>query len=448
MAGAELSAKPPAETATLSVGDVVLLSALVPQEFRNTQAVITRTERSHCTVCVLDETGRFGIGECWPSFADVKLVSSTLRLGNRMVVDGCSGSRTRWLNGHAATIVSHRREGHPCFVHSKRHLNRPPQFNVCICLERPPSPGERLVLIEPRFLSRFDQFAEEATNRLGAVVRHVSTGSLGSTPRCLTPSPSSTLERFASWECDGYEDRQATPDAVAVDGPATARHQPRSRSIPVPRAPRAAQEHVHQTLAHTVMLQLQPIVALMLTTWLMYGLWTWSTSTSTQQSRRLCRQMSPAAFVSRGGSPCRTCTRGGGQIFAGQPLEAFAASTKRIACSPFSAPPWATAVGAALALATGSVWGSAMAYFPRHEAACRTTSLPRRRLAGARFCWEVRPSLPNLRIGMVPPPSLAFVLGALLHCGRKPWELCSIKALPPSLTFTNFGKSVATTVLC
>lgn len=155
-----------------------MLSAGVPLEFRNSRAVITCVKSSHCTACALDETGRFGAGECWPNFADVKLVSTTLRLGNRVVVDGCSGPQTLWLNGHAGTIVSNKRYGHPCFVHSKRHLSRPPQFNVCICLEQPPSPSERLVLIEPRFLFDFDQFTRQTTERLGAVVRKVSSSKL------------------------------------------------------------------------------------------------------------------------------------------------------------------------------------------------------------------------------------------------------------------------------
>jgi len=246
MVEVELLAKHPADTTACAVGDVVLLSAVVPHEFRNSQAVITRTDTSHCTVCVLDETGRFGVGECWPSFADVKLVSATLRLGNRVVVDGCSGPQTRWLNGHAGTIVSHRREGHPCFVRSKRHLSRPPQFNVCICLEQPPSPSERLVLIEPRFLSEYDQFTEEATYRLGAVVRRVSRNSLGSsactltfTPRCLAAVPDSDLpSAFSPLD-------SATPMAAAVvpgvDGPAIFTRQ-RSTSLPQPRKCRSTQE--------------------------------------------------------------------------------------------------------------------------------------------------------------------------------------------------------------
>jgi len=232
-----------AETMICAVGDVVSLSAGVPHEFRNSRAVITRTESSHCTVCVLDETGRFGVGECWPSFADVKLVSTTLRLGNRVVADGCSGPQTRWLNGHAGTIVSHRREGHPCFVHSKRHLNRPPQFNVCICLEQPPSPGERLVLIEPRFLSEYDQFTEEATDRLGAVVRRVSVSSLAFSPCSLTVSPEclASVADFDTPRC--YSELGAATPSVSpgLDG----------SSAPAPQAPSTAQELSARDIAAT-----------------------------------------------------------------------------------------------------------------------------------------------------------------------------------------------------
>lgn len=226
-----------------------MLSGGVPHEFRNSRAVIHRTEESHCSVSILDETGRFGVGECWPNFFDVTLLSTTLRLNNRVVVDGCSGPQTRWLNGHAATIVSHKREGHPCFVRSKRHLNRPPQFNVCICLEQPPSPGDRLVLIEPRFLSEYDIFAMEATNRLGAVVRQVSgssdgeLGSLMGTPRCAASVPD-----FDTPRCCWLSDSATPTVALSSDCPATASclH---LASVPASQAPAVAQELFAHDLA-------------------------------------------------------------------------------------------------------------------------------------------------------------------------------------------------------
>merc|ERR1712045_356293 len=69
-------------------GDIVLLTFGTPPEFRGSHAVVQQVSESHCTVAVLDESMRFGIGECWPNFTSVKVQSEMLRLGSRVVIDG------------------------------------------------------------------------------------------------------------------------------------------------------------------------------------------------------------------------------------------------------------------------------------------------------------------------------------------------------------------------
>jgi len=154
------------------VGDVVLLGVAAPPEYRHRRAVVMHVQRNHCTVCVLDDSGRSAIGECWPGFEDLKLASRTLRLGVRVVIDGCSGPKTQLLNGHTGIIVSHK-QGHPCFIHKGRQ-NNGPQLNVCVRLEQPPKMFQHSVLIEPRFLVAYEERVHEATSQLGDVVRTIS----------------------------------------------------------------------------------------------------------------------------------------------------------------------------------------------------------------------------------------------------------------------------------
>merc|ERR1712000_450912 len=103
------------ETAVRS-GDLVRLGPGVPVEFRDCSAVVTKVSEGHCTVAVLDSSLRIGIGECWPMFADVSIVSTSWREGACVVIDGLKSAKLKHLNGHTGLIVAHRSEGHPTFV--------------------------------------------------------------------------------------------------------------------------------------------------------------------------------------------------------------------------------------------------------------------------------------------------------------------------------------------
>jgi len=215
------------------VGDVVLLGVAAPPEFRHRQAVVTHVQRSYCTVCVLDESGRCAIGECWPGFGDLELASRTLRLGVRVVIDGCSGARTQLLNGHAGIIVSHSKQGHPCFIRTGRQ-NDGPQLNVCVRLEQPPTTFQRRrsVLIEPRFLIAFEECIDAATSHLGDVVRTLSQEAPGTRlPRLteerkqVSPTGVSTAETTASSRSGGRDSspslggRDSSPRSGAASSP-------------------------------------------------------------------------------------------------------------------------------------------------------------------------------------------------------------------------------------
>jgi len=147
-------------------GDLVQLVRMVPQEYYQHFAVVTQAAESHCTVIVLDESLRFGIGECWPCFKDLKLLSCALRLGSRVVIDGLQGGKTRRLNGFAGTVATHKREGHPSFVRKKSSPDRP-QLIVCVRLDDPEAAGETQVLLEPRFLMPHDGFVASLPTKSG-----------------------------------------------------------------------------------------------------------------------------------------------------------------------------------------------------------------------------------------------------------------------------------------
>jgi len=158
------SSSPPRRPA---VGDLVVLGHGAPPEFRHRSAVVTKVAEGHCTVCVLDDSRRFGLGECWPGFADIAIERCTLRLGQRVVIDGLKSSKAGKLNGLTGTIIVHPREGHPCFVRTKAGK---PQLTVCVRLEQPLSEYEKSVLLEPRFLVSYARFVAQAASVLEAAV--------------------------------------------------------------------------------------------------------------------------------------------------------------------------------------------------------------------------------------------------------------------------------------
>jgi len=205
MVAADTSPKKAQMENGFQVGNIVLLGVAALPEFRRRQAIVMHVHGSHCTVCVLDESGRCEIGECWPGFEDLALASRTLRLGVRVVIDGCSGPRTRLLNGHAGIVVSHK-QGHPCFIR-KGSQHDGPQLNVCVRLEQPPTAFQDSVFIEQRFLVAYEERIHDATSQLSDVVRSLSQKALGTMllPRQterhkqVSPMSASTLDTTASF---------------------------------------------------------------------------------------------------------------------------------------------------------------------------------------------------------------------------------------------------------
>jgi len=156
----------------MQAGDVVILGSGAPPEFRRSSAVVTKVAETHCTVIVLDESGRFGRGECWPCFADMELDPDRgpWHLGNRVMIEGLTSSRTKHLNGFSGIIAAHPREGHPTFVRKPADPDRP-QLTLCIRLDDPAAAGEKgSVLLEPRFLTAHDKFLRQVSGDLSATL--------------------------------------------------------------------------------------------------------------------------------------------------------------------------------------------------------------------------------------------------------------------------------------
>eukprot|EP00930_Biecheleria_cincta_P033139 TRINITY_DN22952_c0_g1_i1.p1 TRINITY_DN22952_c0_g1~~TRINITY_DN22952_c0_g1_i1.p1 ORF type:complete len:304 (-),score=66.24 TRINITY_DN22952_c0_g1_i1:506-1417(-) len=132
-------------------GDVVTLGLRVPEEYRGAPAVVTAVAEKHCTVVVLDESRRYGLGECWPGFEDLIIECRHWRLNSRVCISGLQSSKTNKLNGFCGTICVHKREGHPTLIR-KPSMPDKPQLMVCVRLDDPELAGQRVVLLEPCFL--------------------------------------------------------------------------------------------------------------------------------------------------------------------------------------------------------------------------------------------------------------------------------------------------------
>jgi len=147
------------------LGDLVVLGPGAPPEYRQCPGVVTKVAEAHCTVVVLDEAQRLGIGECWPSFADVTVGSRRLRVGSRVVIDGLQSARAKRLNGFSGTIATHPSKGHPTFI-SKPSAPTRSQLTICVGLDDPEAAGEKSVLLEPRFLVPYESYLAQAAGQL------------------------------------------------------------------------------------------------------------------------------------------------------------------------------------------------------------------------------------------------------------------------------------------
>merc|ERR1719310_588726 len=127
-----------AEPVHYQPGDSVVLGDRAPPEFRHCPAIVTQAGEEHCTVTVLDKSRRFGIGECWPSFDDIQKdeLGGSWRIGQRVIIQGLQGGKTKRLNDFTGIICLHPREGHPTFIRKPAEPERP-QLTVCIRLDDP-----------------------------------------------------------------------------------------------------------------------------------------------------------------------------------------------------------------------------------------------------------------------------------------------------------------------
>lgn len=155
------------------VGDLVLLGSSAPQEYKSSRAIVTKVAEAHCTVTVLDESHRTGIGECWPGFQDLSVTSRAWRLGTHVVICGMQGDRTKHLNGLTGFVSKHPRHDHPTFIRKKSCPNTP-QLVLCIVFDNPTVAKERSALLEPRFLKPFDAAAEEMVKCLSDAITNLT----------------------------------------------------------------------------------------------------------------------------------------------------------------------------------------------------------------------------------------------------------------------------------
>lgn len=148
------------DASSIAQGDFVTLSSQVLPEHRGREAVVTAISSAHCTVAILDDTGRRVVGECWPDFRDVSVRSSVGRLGRRVAITRLQSRRTSWCNGLTGVVVRHPCEGHPCFVRSGTEDD--PLLVFCLELDAPPSGRPRKVMMEARFLEPYVEVLEQA----------------------------------------------------------------------------------------------------------------------------------------------------------------------------------------------------------------------------------------------------------------------------------------------
>lgn len=154
----------------VQAGDLVrLIHGGGIEKYRGCCAIVKQVAEAHCTVAILDEARRFGIGECWPGLDDVIIERRVLRVGTRIVIDGMKGTRRKHYNGLTGVIREHPRQGHPVELNTPAAPDHP-LITVCIVFDDPDLAGERSALIEPRFLTAYDEAASIAARCLQETV--------------------------------------------------------------------------------------------------------------------------------------------------------------------------------------------------------------------------------------------------------------------------------------
>jgi len=163
----------------LKPGDLIHVGSGVSGDHKNCKAVVTAVHEVHCTAVVLDDELCLGVGEIWPNFSDVTLVSSHWRLGTEVVVVGLQNPNIQVHNGATGVIVEHAKHGHPLFM--QRHdPSEKPHLTLCVKITSGGA-GVKKLLLKPRFLITCDAYFASIADSLKDVVNDVETRSLSRT---------------------------------------------------------------------------------------------------------------------------------------------------------------------------------------------------------------------------------------------------------------------------
>eukprot|EP00929_Paragymnodinium_shiwhaense_P059082 TRINITY_DN29575_c0_g1_i1.p1 TRINITY_DN29575_c0_g1~~TRINITY_DN29575_c0_g1_i1.p1 ORF type:complete len:600 (-),score=106.92 TRINITY_DN29575_c0_g1_i1:391-2103(-) len=152
-----------AQAASLAIGDIVRLGMSAMPEFRGKPAVVKQVHTTHCTVIVLEEAMRFGLGESWPSFGDITLQSSKLRIGSKVVLDGLTGKQTRRMNSLSGVVIARPRDeqdGHIRFI-TKASAPTEPLLVVLVKFDDARLAGQASMLVEPRHLVSYEEYVDK-----------------------------------------------------------------------------------------------------------------------------------------------------------------------------------------------------------------------------------------------------------------------------------------------
>merc|ERR1712150_327184 len=93
--------------------------------------------------------------------------------GSWVIIQGLLHLKTQNLNGQTGSIFAHPSEGHPTFICKPSSPDRP-QLTFCVSLDDPTAAGQRLVLLEPRFLLLHDKYLAQVANNLDVTLSKVS----------------------------------------------------------------------------------------------------------------------------------------------------------------------------------------------------------------------------------------------------------------------------------
>lgn len=150
-------------------GDLIMIGPLVRGEFRNCKAVVTHVQDDHCTAAVLDEDLCRGIGETWPNFSDIVILSSHWRVGTEVIISSIMNAKNRKFNGTEGVIVVHPKKGHPCFMQKGTGHN--PNLVLCVkvCLDG----VSTSLMLRPACLVKRDVYFAALTNNLCNIVPQV-----------------------------------------------------------------------------------------------------------------------------------------------------------------------------------------------------------------------------------------------------------------------------------